>query len=79
MKKEENHFNKFRSPIPKHLTPEERKRWEEEIAWEAQEKERRRMEGFYPDEESQGIVSKIKKRLNFKRKKSNDCGIGYIS
>lgn len=79
MKKEKNHFNKFRSPIPKHLTPKERKEWEEEIAWETQEKERRRKEGFYLDEGSQGIVSRIKRRLNLKQKKDNDCGIGYIS
>ena len=77
MKKEENYFNKFKSLIPKHLTPAERKEWEEEIAWERQEHERRKREGFYPDEESDGIVSKIKKKLNFKQKRDNKETVWY--
>ena len=31
MKNEENNHNKLRSPIPKGLTPEERKNWENNI------------------------------------------------
>jgi hypothetical protein len=45
--KKENYFNKLKSPIPQHLTPEERERWEEEHEWELQERARRRKEGFY--------------------------------
>tara|TARA_B100000959_G_C14977713_1_gene622221 strand:+ start:1034 stop:1231 length:198 start_codon:yes stop_codon:yes gene_type:complete len=42
----ENTFNKFASPIPPHLTPEEREEWEEEYEWELQERERRKKEGL---------------------------------
>ena len=35
------------SPIPPHLTPEEKEVWEKEIQWEEQERERRKKEGFY--------------------------------
>ena len=47
-----NHFSyeEWTSPIPKHLTPEERKRWEEELEWERQEHERRKSEGYYPNQ-----------------------------
>lgn len=45
----DNFFNKFKSPMPKHLTPEERERWEEDYAWELQERERRRKEGYYDE------------------------------
>tara|TARA_B100001123_G_scaffold442513_1_gene586319 strand:+ start:803 stop:988 length:186 start_codon:yes stop_codon:yes gene_type:complete len=38
----------FISPIPKHLTPEEREQWEKELEWERQEHERRKKEGYYP-------------------------------
>ena len=48
-KKEEEFYNRFRSPIPKHLTPEERKVWEEEREWELQERARRKKEGFYDE------------------------------
>jgi len=37
----------FTSPIPPHLTPEERKEWEKELEWQKQEVERRKKEGFY--------------------------------
>ena len=35
------------SPIPPHLTPEERAEWEKELEWENQELERRKKEGFW--------------------------------
>lgn len=41
----------FISPIPPHLTPEERARWEKELQWERQEYERRKKEGYYPSAE----------------------------
>lgn len=47
--KKENIFNKFSSPIPKHLTPEERVQWEEDYEWELQERARRKKEGFYDE------------------------------
>tara|TARA_Y100000310_G_C20525336_1_gene735708 strand:+ start:843 stop:1064 length:222 start_codon:yes stop_codon:yes gene_type:complete len=42
-----NPYARFRSPIPPHLTSEERVIWEKEYKWEKQEIERRRKEGFY--------------------------------
>lgn len=45
---EDSFFNDFMSPIPKHLTPEERERWEKELAWEREEIKRRKKEGYYP-------------------------------
>ena len=41
----------FISPIPPHLTPEEREVWEKELQWEKQEHERRKAEGYYPHED----------------------------
>ena len=57
----------FKSPIPQHLTPEERVVWEREAAWEEKERERRKKEGFYDNVKvnikASGIkASGIKKR-----------------
>jgi carbamate kinase len=38
---------KFTSPIPPHLTPEEKQQWEKELEWEKQQLEQRKKEGFY--------------------------------
>ena len=47
----EDSFNdKFKSPIPPHLTPEEHAIWKKEIEWERKEKERRRKLGYYSNE-----------------------------
>lgn len=72
MRKEENHFNKFKSSMPPHLSLEEQEEWIKEEEWNHQEKERRRREGFYPGEETQGIVSRIIKKFNCKTKKWDD-------
>ena len=40
-------YDKYISPIPPHLTPEEREVWEKEIEWERKEVERRKKEGFW--------------------------------
>jgi hypothetical protein len=48
-KKEKNFYNEFNSPIPPHLTPEEREPWEQEVEWQQQEMERRKKEGFYDE------------------------------
>jgi hypothetical protein len=48
---EDKFFDQFRSPIPPHLTPEERERWEKEVEWERQEYERRKLEGYYPSQD----------------------------
>jgi len=37
----------FISPIPPHLSPEEREIWEKELKWQRQEVARRKKEGFY--------------------------------
>ena len=34
------------SPIPRHLSPEEREKWEKELDWERKELERRKREGW---------------------------------
>jgi hypothetical protein len=47
--KKESFFNQLRSPIPRHLSPEEQILWEEEYEWELQERERRRKQGFYDE------------------------------
>ena len=41
----------FISPIPPHITPEEKERWEKELEWERQEYERRKAQGFYPHQD----------------------------
>ncbi len=43
-------FDKFRSPIPPHLTPAEKEQWEKENKWEKEEFQRRLAHGFYPDQ-----------------------------
>ena len=62
--KEKNFFDKFKTPIPPHLTPEEREEWEKEYEWELQERERREKEGFYgerPKKKSRGwkLIQKL--------------------
>ena len=52
------------SPIPRHLSPEEREKWEKELDWERKELERRKREGLYPD-------SSNGRRMKAKMKKSS--------
>jgi hypothetical protein len=47
MKKNDKPRNPHKSPIPTHLTPEERELWEEELRWQEEEIERRRKKGMY--------------------------------
>lgn len=47
--RDENYYNKLKSPIPPHLSEKEKREWEEEADWERQEKERRRTEGLYEE------------------------------
>lgn len=54
--------NDFKSPIPQHLTPEERIIWEREVEWEEKERERRKKEGFYDNVKTNIKASSIKKR-----------------
>ena len=63
--------------MPKNLSPEEMEEWEKEIEWERQEYERRKKDGFYPDEENGGIVSKIKRKLNFKQKQDDEEAVWH--
>lgn len=45
---EENDYaSQFFSPIPMHLSPEERVIWEKEYEWQKQEYERRKKAGLY--------------------------------
>ena len=59
MNNKENFYDKFKSPIPPHLTPEEREVWEEEYERESQDRERRRKQGFYGEKPK-------KKRIGWK-------------
>tara|TARA_Y100000310_G_scaffold233888_1_gene236775 strand:+ start:758 stop:937 length:180 start_codon:yes stop_codon:yes gene_type:complete len=45
--REEEWQSQFISPIPPHVSPEERKEWEKEIEWSNKEIKRRKKEGFY--------------------------------
>jgi hypothetical protein len=47
MKNNDKRNNPFKSPIPPHLTPEEREAWEEELGWQKEEIKRRRKKGMY--------------------------------
>lgn len=64
--KKENDFDNFKSPIPQHLTLEERIIWEREAEWEKKEYERRRKEGFYDDLKGNGIK---KRKLKLRKLK----------
>ena len=77
MKEEENFYNKFKSPMPPHLSPEEQKEWLEEEEWNRQQRERREKGGFYPKRESQGLMSKIMKKFNYKANKKKEDSTGY--
>ena len=43
-----NEYHYKRSPIPPHLTPEEREEWEKQIKHQKQEIKRRKKEKLYP-------------------------------
>jgi hypothetical protein len=53
---QKNFYLQFRSPIPPHLSPEERETWEKEQKWEQQEHERRKKLGYYPHEKSDQLA-----------------------
>ena len=74
--KKDNFYERFRSPMPKHLTPEEKKEWEESAEWEKKEYERRKKEGFYDTGENENIVSKIVRRFKFKNKDNGNTWYG---
>jgi hypothetical protein len=76
MKEEENFFNKFRSPIPNNLTPEELKEWEKQAEWDKQEYQRRKKEGMYPDQQNNGFVSRIFRKFSPNNKKDGNIGYG---
>jgi hypothetical protein len=54
--KEPNDPDKFKSPIPPHLTPEEREVWEKDFEWEKEERQRRKREGLYPDAKGKRVM-----------------------
>jgi hypothetical protein len=60
--KESNDPDKFKSPIPPHLTPEEREAWEKDFEWEKKERQRRKKEGLYPDAKGKRITVRSGKR-----------------
>ena len=76
MKKENNFFDGLNSPIPPHLTPEEREKWEKDAEWERQEHQRRKKEGMYSGPQSDGFVSRIFKKLAPNNKKDGNIGYG---
>ena len=64
--KDKNPYKERYSPIPKHLSPEERERWEKDLEWEEQERKRREKEGMYPDNGNK----RSKAKICIKKKKS---------
>ena len=74
--KKDNFYERFKSSIPKHLTPEERKEWEKNAEWEKKEYERRKKDGLYDTGEDENIVSKIVRRFKFKSKDADDTWYG---
>ena len=54
--RDENYYNKFKSPIPPHLSKEERAEWKESVKWERQERERRTKEGLYKETKPSGNI-----------------------
>ena len=69
MNKKENYFNKFQSPIPPHLTDEEKETWEEEYERELKDRERRRKEGFYDETPKKKSIGWKSIQNIFRRKK----------
>lgn len=47
MKKDDKPSFPYTSPIPPHLTPEEREQWEKDQEWQEKEVERRKKSGLY--------------------------------
>ena len=47
---EDSFYDKFKSQIPPHLTPEEYAIWKKEVEWERKEKKRRQKLGYYSNE-----------------------------
>ena len=62
-------YNDFMSPIPKHLTPEEREEWEKELEWGRQERKRREKEGFYGEKPKKKVIGWKTIQNLFRRKK----------
>lgn len=61
-KKSDDFSKRFTSPIPRHLSPEERDKWEKDLEWEKKEHERRKREGFYPKStDGKRVKAKMKK------------------
>ena len=59
---EENYYEKFKSSMPPHLSPEEREEWITEMEWERKELERRKGEGQYGSQGNffQRVIRSIK-------------------
>jgi len=47
MKNDDKTYLPHQSPIPPHLTPEEREEWEKDLEWQKKEVERRKKDGLY--------------------------------
>jgi hypothetical protein len=60
--------NTYKSPIPPHLTPEEREVWEEELRWQEEEVKRRRKEGWYGSPKKKTLGWKTIRNM-FRKKK----------
>ena len=65
-KNEENFYKKFRSPIPPHLSPEEREEWEKEEKWQQEEHERLRREGKYRNQSKGSLFKRIVESITAK-------------
>ena len=69
MNNKKNFYDELRSPIPPHLTPEERETWEEEQELELQERERRKKQGFYDEKPKKKRIGWRSIQDIFRRKK----------
>ena len=67
-KKNQDREEKWTSRIPKHLSKEDRKKWEKDLEWETQERERREKEGQYPSGESSGSRKVVLEKKTLKKK-----------
>ncbi|MAH46088.1 hypothetical protein CMI37_09660 [Candidatus Pacearchaeota archaeon] len=70
MKNNDKSYNSCQSPIPPHLTPEEKEEWEKELEWQRQEMERRRKEGKYDQKPRKKSLGWKRIRNMFRRRKA---------
>ena len=76
MNKKENFYNKFKSSMPPHLTPEEQEEWLEETTRQEREIDRRKKEGLY-DNPSESKLKKQKRKTKKQKYNSDSSACLY--